>query len=269
MWGRAAIGDTDYLFLHIVYIISRITVDLDLCCKKSTHQTILHLLISNIWARTSAFQEQFVTLRHRDSNGPMCLWVGGFLSQLWIGLLFLSLCSCGRKVSRKQVHLLCQLYLFWGNVTPETDKWKRGMNLTYELSGWGQRSTAQRVHQLHRHTQVSACRPEQNVRLAWCVSLFSRQITSFNVWRRKCQGMRKCVQIQCMHLAVNSMKALLLSRASSHLQAFCHQQVWLSFWSSEIQFMKLHFYNPDSEKTGSAFYSDSCSIFRLAETKFN
>ena len=78
---------------------------------------------------------------------------------------------------------------------------------------------------------------------AVCVSHFQTdyQSKSQNTYiYNECQGIKKCVQIQCIHLTLNRMKALLLSSASSRLQAFClsHQQVWLSCWSCETELMK-------------------------------
>lgn len=122
------------------------------------------------------------------------------------------------------------------------------MNVTYELSGWGGKKPSQCSKSSSATWTKSSTAGVLPVGLrkcqTWlcgtCLSLPDRLPVETYKYN-KCQGIRKRVQIQCMHLTLNRMKAL-LSRASSHLQAFClsHQRVWISCWSSEL--MNLHFY---------------------------
>lgn len=60
------------------------------------------------------------------------------LSQLWIGLLFLSLCSCGRKVSRKQVHRSLWAISVLGEYDTRDRQVKRYEADLWTLCGWGQ-----------------------------------------------------------------------------------------------------------------------------------
>lgn len=134
---------------------------------------------------------------------------------------------------------MCQLYLFQGNVTPDTGKWKDGSDLwTLWLRVKSHALLKEFISNMDKKlTQVSVCRlRKMSNDFALNSSLFQTDY--------ECKSLNSNT-MHCMHLTLNRMKALGLSSASSHLQAFClsHQWVWLSCWSSETELMKLHFYS--------------------------